>query len=162
MQQAAQLQQRRIGVGFHQLPQTLLIRRADHRRRTPSTRFGGDRPFNPTLAEKLLHEPAAHAEPIGHLLMGLGLLVTRRTDPLAKIQGVGFHATPPADLTVSSQRVCSNRQTALVERDPQEVKQAVSCAHSAATSIQKKHLVRGSRLDPRIVTVRRSNLHGPD
>jgi hypothetical protein len=101
MQQAAQLQQCRIRVGSHQLPQALLIGRADRRSRATSARFGGDRPFDATLAEKLLHEPAAHAEPIGDRLTGLGSLITRRTDPLAKIQGVGFHATPPADLILS-------------------------------------------------------------
>jgi hypothetical protein len=100
MQQAAQLRQRRIGVGLHQLPQALLIGRADRRGRTTSASFGGDRPFDATLAKKLLHKPAAHAEAIGHLLTGLGLLVTRRTNPLAKIQGVGLHATPPAGLTL--------------------------------------------------------------
>jgi hypothetical protein len=101
MQQAAQLQQRRIGVGFHQLPQALLIGRANRRGRTTSASFGGDRPFDATLAEKLLHKPAAHAEPIGHLLTGFDSLITSRTDPLTKIQGVGLHATPPAELTLS-------------------------------------------------------------
>jgi hypothetical protein len=101
MQQAAELQQRRIGVGFHQLPQALLIRRADRRGWTTAASFGGNRPFDATLTQKLLHEPAAHAEPIGHLLTGFDSFVTGRTDPLTKIQGVGLHATPPADLTLS-------------------------------------------------------------
>jgi hypothetical protein len=101
MQQTTQLRQPRIGAGFHQLPQALLICRTDRRRWTTSARFGGDRPFHATLAQKLLHKPAAHAETIGDLLTGLDLLITRRTDPLAKIQGVGFHATPPVDLTLS-------------------------------------------------------------
>ena len=107
MQQAAQLRQRRIGAGFHQLLQTAFICRANRRRRTTSTRFGGDRPFNPTLAQKLLHKPPAHAETISDLLTGLDSLITRRTDPLAKIQGVGFHATPPEDLSQYLQNLCA-------------------------------------------------------
>jgi hypothetical protein len=97
MQRAAKLQQRRIGVGFHQLPQALPICRADRRSRTTSACFGRDRPFSPTLSKKLLHEPATHAEPLGHFLMGLDSFVTGRTNPLTKIQGVGFHATPPVE-----------------------------------------------------------------
>jgi UDP-3-O-acyl-N-acetylglucosamine deacetylase len=116
MQQAAQLRQRRIGVALHQLPQALLILPAQRRGRTTSARFCGDRAFDATLAEKLVHEPAAHAKTISHLLTSLQSLVTHSANALAKIQGVGLHATPPADLTLSPERVCSNVQPALAAR----------------------------------------------
>jgi hypothetical protein len=93
MQPLAQLRQGRIRLIFHQLPQPFLSARPDRRSRTSTTLFGGDRPCCPTLAQHFVHEPPAHAEAIRNFLPCLNPFITRCTNPLAKIQGVGFHAT---------------------------------------------------------------------
>jgi len=82
-------------MALGQLAQTLLVCRADGRSRTTSPRSGGNRSFFSPLAQKLLHEPAAHAEPIRYLLTGFQPLITGSTDSFTKIKGVGFHAKPP-------------------------------------------------------------------
>jgi hypothetical protein len=113
MQQLAQLGQGCIRLILYQLPQASLIGWPDRRGRTSTPALGGDQACDPTLTQQLVHEPAAHAEAIGHFLTRLGTFITRRTNPLTKIQGIGLHATPPADLTLSATDVCSNLQTAL-------------------------------------------------
>jgi hypothetical protein len=104
VQQAAQFQQGRVRLVFHQLPQAPLASRIDRRGWASTTLPGRDHPSGATLAQQLVHEPTAHAEAVGHFLSGFGSLIACRTNPLTKIQRVGLHAAPPTDFKLPYRR----------------------------------------------------------